>query len=79
MKAVIVQIMDELRLNSITIHYLNEKLLRSLIKDDKMIVPKFGWKINLIKKKKNPFIDEANLVYLGDVIKIHPYTQDEAN
>ena len=31
------------------------------------------------KKKKNPFIDEANLVYLGDVIKIHPYTQDEAN
>ena len=44
-----------------------------------MIVPKFGWKINLIKKKKNPFIDEANLVYLGDVIKIHPYTQDEAN
>ena len=31
------------------------------------------------KKKKKPFIDEANLVYLGDVIKIHPYTQDEAN
>ena len=31
------------------------------------------------KKKKKTFIDEINLVYLGDVIKIHPYTQDEAN
>ena len=34
---------------------------------------------NKSKKKKKPFIDETNLVYLGDVIKIHPYTQDEAN
>ena len=31
------------------------------------------------KKKKKTFIDETNLVYHGDVIKIHPYTQDEAN
>ena len=25
------------------------------------------------------FIDETNLIYHGDVIKIHSYTQDEAN
>ena len=29
--------------------------------------------------KKKTFIDETNLVYHGDVIQIHPYTQDEAN
>ena len=50
-----------------------------LIKDDKKIVPKFRWQKHLLKKKKKTFIDEINLVYLGDVIKIHPYTQDEAN
>ena len=35
--------------------------------------------VSTSSKKKKTFIDETNLVYHGDVIKIHSYTQDEAN